>query len=77
MGVRVEEFYMGEERGLVRATCWRLLDAKDSCSCAPLCEGWVTLLGGGKGYGNDDVEVGDNVIVDTVFDRDCEPRRRG
>ena len=28
-----------DETGLVRAACWRLWDAKDSCSCAPLCEG--------------------------------------
>jgi len=35
-------------------------------------------LSGGKGYGNDEkgVEVGDNVIVDTVFDGDCQPQRR-
>ena len=36
------------------------------------------MLSGGKGYGNDEkgVEVGDNVIVDTVFDGDCQPQRR-
>ena len=39
VGLRVEEFYMGEETGLIQAACWRLWDAKDSCSCAPLCEG--------------------------------------
>jgi len=42
----------------------------------------VALLSGGKGYGDDEkgVEVADNVnegIAETVFDRDCEPRRRG
>ena len=36
----------------------------------------------GRGYGDDEkgVEVADNVnegIAETVFDRDCEPRRRG
>ena len=30
MGVRVEEFYMGEEREARQG--WRLWDAKDSCS---------------------------------------------
>ena len=34
VGVRVEEFYMGEETGLIQAACWRLPDAKDSCSYA-------------------------------------------
>ena len=48
-----------DETGLVRAACWRLWDAK------------------GKEYSDDEkgVEVGDNVIVDTVFDGDCQPQR--
>jgi len=40
---RVEGFKMGEgEDGtdVVRAACWKLCDAKDSCGSAPLCEGW-------------------------------------
>jgi len=43
MGARVEGFQMdeGEDRiDLVRAACWKLCDAKDSCGSAPLCEGW-------------------------------------
>ena len=43
LGVRVEGFQMDEgEDGLdvVRAACWKLCDAKDSCGSAPLCEGW-------------------------------------
>jgi len=41
--VTVEGFHMSEERdetGLVRSACWWLCDAKDSYSCAILCEGW-------------------------------------
>jgi len=40
---RAEEFYMGkekDERGLVRAVCWRLWDVQDSCSRIPVCEVW-------------------------------------
>jgi len=43
VGVRVERFQMDEgEDGtdVVRAACWKLCDAKDSCCSAPLCEGW-------------------------------------
>ena len=39
--------YEGGERsetGLVQAACWRLRDAKDSCSCTPLCEGWGCVV---------------------------------
>ena len=44
MGVRVEEFYMGKETGLIQAACWRLPDAKDSCSWISLCEGWGCVV---------------------------------
>ena len=69
-----------DETGLVQAVCWRLWDAKDSCSCASLCEGWGRVVEG-RGYGDHKKGVGvaDNVndgIADSVFDRDCEPRRR-
>ena len=53
--VTVEGFHMSKERdetGLVRAACWQLCDAKDSYSCAILCEGWgsvVELWGGRRG----------------------------
>ena len=43
VGVRAEGFQMDEgEDGtdVVRAGCWKLCDAKDSCGSAPLCEGW-------------------------------------
>ena len=43
VGARVEGFQMDEgEDGtdVVRAGCWKLCDAKDSCGSAPLCEGW-------------------------------------
>jgi len=43
VGARVEGFQMDEgEDGtdVVRAACWKLCDARDSCGSAPLCEGW-------------------------------------
>ena len=46
-GWRWRSFIWGGERsetGLVQAACWRLWDAKDSCSCAPLCEGWGCVV---------------------------------
>ena len=56
VGARMEGFQMDEgEDGtdVVRAACWKLCDAKDSCGSAPLCEGW-----GGvdewRGEGDDD-----------------------
>ena len=52
MGVKVEEFYMGEEREARQG--WfkprvGLRDAKDSCSCAHYARAGVALLSGGKG----------------------------
>ena len=32
------------ETGLVRAACWRLWDAKDSCSCSLPCKGWGCIV---------------------------------
>jgi len=29
----------GRRTNLVRAACWKLWDAKDSCGCATICEG--------------------------------------
>ena len=54
-GARVEEFQMDEGEdgtGLVRAACWKLCDAKDSCGSAPRCEGWerVTVTGRALGW---------------------------
>ena len=42
------------ETGLIQAACWRLRDAKDSCSCAHYARAEVALLSGGKGYGDDE-----------------------
>ena len=52
VGVRVEEFYMGEEREARQG--WfkprvGLPDAKDSCSCAHYVRAGVALMSGGKG----------------------------
>ena len=47
MVVTVEGFHMSKERdetGLVRAACWQLCDAKDSYSCAMLCESWGDVV---------------------------------
>jgi len=33
-----------DETGLIQAAYWRLWDAKDSCSCALLCEGWGRVV---------------------------------
>ena len=30
--------------GLVRATYWRLCDAKDSCDCATICKDWGNIV---------------------------------
>ena len=82
MGVRVEEFYMGEERearqGWLKLRVGDFGTQRTRVAESHYARAGVALLSGGKGYGNDEkgVEVGDNVIVDTVFDRNCEPRRR-
>jgi len=40
VGVTVEGIHMGEGRDETGAARWRLCDARDSCGCAPLYEGW-------------------------------------
>ena len=75
---------MSEERdetGLVRAACWRLCDAKDSYSCAILCEGWGGVVEwrggvewrgeGTEGDGKESVGVVDEGIAN-VADGDCD-----
>ena len=61
---------------VVRAACWKLCDAKDSCGPAPICEGW-----GGvdewRGEGDDDgkgigvVDEVDESVASIVVDGDC------
>ena len=43
-----------EETRPVRVTCWKLCNAKDSNSCAPLCEDW----GGVAGRNNEEKGIG-------------------
>jgi len=82
MGVRVEEFYMGEERearqGWLKLRVGGFGTQRTRAAMPHYARAGVALLSGGKGYGDDEkgVEVGDNVIVDTVFDGDCQPQRR-
>ena len=52
-----------DERGLVRAVCWRLWDVQDSCSRIPVCEVWGGIFkqqGEGENDGKD-IEVVDEV----------------
>ena len=76
MGVRVESFIWARRGKRDRAGDFGTQRTRVAES--HYARAGVALLSGGKGYGNDEkgVEVGDNVIVDTVFDGDCQPQRR-
>ena len=85
LGVRVEEFDMGEERearqGWFKPRVGGFGTRRTRAAVPHYAWAGVALLSGGKGYGDDEKGIGeaDNVIegiADTVFDRDCGPRRR-
>jgi len=62
----------GDERGLVRAACWELCDGKDSCGCAPLCEGW----GGVDEWQGEGIGVVNESVANIVVDGDCGVGRK-
>ena len=50
-------YWWGHGERRIRAARWRLCDAKDSCGCATICEGWVGVAEEG-----DDDEKGTRVV---------------